>query len=147
MTNIIERFMSHVMPEPNTGCWLWISYGNPKGYGHFYVNNKTHRAHRFSYSLFVGNIPDGIQVLHKCDTPSCVNPDHLFLGTNHKNMIDKVLKGRHPSKLTQSQVDEIRTLSGTNTSIAKKYGVDRTLITRIKDGTIWNRPKPEYQPK
>lgn len=92
---ILERFIDKFIPEPNSGCWLWTAYTLPKGYGRIKVDGKAVLAHRVSHELHVGPIPEGLHVLHRCDTPSCVNPDHLFLGTPQDNMTDKMQKGRH----------------------------------------------------
>ena len=94
--NTIERFESKYIPEPNSGCWLWS--GSLRGsydYGQFSLTHtKPVPAHRFSYTTYRGDIPKGMLVLHTCDVPTCVNPDHLFLGTQDDNMRDKVNKGR-----------------------------------------------------
>ncbi len=80
-------------PEPNTGCWLWM-YGTAKaGYGCCTYLGEV-GAHRVSYVIHIGPIPSGQHVLHKCDVPQCVNPDHLVLGTNADNMADMARKGR-----------------------------------------------------
>lgn len=141
----LERFMKYVMPEPNTGCWFWIgAYIKTTNYGTFRFRNKMNRANRVSYTLFNGEITNGLFVLHKCDNRLCVNPDHLFLGTNKDNMIDMVSKGRQSrgekngmSKLTKEQVHKIRSIEGTNVSIAKIYGVTDVLISQIKKRQIW----------
>lgn len=87
------RFMAKVLKHEN-GCWLWQASGIPAGYGTFSVRGKKCRAHRVSYGLFVGPVPAEKCVLHKCDTPKCVNPEHLFLGTHLDNVRDKIRKGR-----------------------------------------------------
>lgn len=95
----VERFWSKVdkngpvIPYVGTPCWTWIAYKNPLGYGVFNAD-KINSAHRFSYELHYGKIPEGMLVCHKCDNPSCVNPEHLFLGTDKDNMIDRDKKGR-----------------------------------------------------
>jgi len=83
-------------------CWIWMGSRSKKGYGVFNIKGKQKKAHRISYEFHKGEIPDGLFVCHRCDTPQCINPDHLFLGTNHDNMQDAMNKGRfiynvHPS--------------------------------------------------
>lgn len=91
-----ERFMKFVSPEPNSGCWLWTGGTvQPGGYGVFAPRTSPQTtAHRVSWMLFVGPIPDGLQVCHHCDVRLCVNPDHLFLGTSQDNHSDMVRKKR-----------------------------------------------------
>lgn len=95
-----ERFDAAYIPEPNSGCWLWLRVLNKKddGYGTLRLNGICQSAHRVSWVLHRGTIPEGLWVLHRCDVPSCVNPDHLFLGTHQDNVDDKMRKGRHAQK-------------------------------------------------
>lgn len=90
-----ERFWSQVDKSGN--CWLWVGLKNVGGYGRIRVDGQQTTAHRFSYELHYGPIPDGMLVCHKCDTPACVNPSHLFLGTNLDNIQDRTQKGRTAS--------------------------------------------------
>lgn len=76
-------------------CWLWTSAVNRKGYGKFSVNKKQWSAHRLAFFLSTGSLPKELMVLHRCDVPACVNPEHLWLGTNQDNVDDKMRKGRH----------------------------------------------------
>lgn len=142
-----ERFPKRICKTET--CWLWTGNKDTNGYGHLTINHKTCLSHRVSFELFKHPIPDGLWVLHKCDNPSCVNPDHLFLGTPKDNTQDMIKKGRkalivgeaHPfSKLKCDDVRNIRTLRSDGVSqslIAKRYGVDQALISRIVNHKIW----------
>ena len=91
----IFRFFSRVTKESDQlGCWEWIGTITNEGYGVFGVEGGFSSAHRFSWKIHYGDIPDGLLVLHKCDNRKCVNPEHLFLGTHQDNMRDKIAKGR-----------------------------------------------------
>lgn len=84
------------IPEPMSGCWLWLGFCQENGYGQLHARSLGERtAHRASYVLHRGDIPKGSLICHKCDTPSCVNPDHLFIGTAKSNMEDMSNKNRH----------------------------------------------------
>lgn len=91
---VLERFEEKYCPEPNTGCWLWTGGTSKEGYGRIVVGGKKAGTHRVSWELHRGPIPDGLCVLHRCDTPPCVNPGHLFLGDKKANYDDMVAKGR-----------------------------------------------------
>lgn len=92
----LERFETKYLVDAVTNCWNWVRASCVTGYGQLFVNGKLMRAHRYSYQQFVGPLVDNKYVLHKCDNPACVNPDHLFLGTQQDNMIDKCNKGKQP---------------------------------------------------
>ncbi len=100
-----ERFLAKV--DSTQDCWLWQDALSPSGYGTFHMNGKNHRAHRISYLLFVGEIPKGHFVCHHCDNPRCVNPKHLFTGTNSDNMKDSGKKGRHWSTKHREKITAI----------------------------------------
>jgi hypothetical protein len=90
----LERIMRKVEPEPNTGCWLWTGAATIAGYGSITVDSIQTGAHRYMWALHNGPIPSGAFICHRCDTPSCVNPDHLFVGTPRDNTRDMWRKGR-----------------------------------------------------
>lgn len=145
MTFSIEDY---AIPEPNTGCWLWAKRATIRGYGHIWYRSTHLLAHRVAYEAYRGPIPDGMFVCHKCDTPSCVNPDHLFLGTHADNMADRDRKGRTPigearpnARLTADLVREIRSAreSGeTLHSLGRRFGVSHTTVHRIAMGRKWS---------
>lgn len=127
-----------------SGCWLYGGLVDQNGYGVVKAGGVPTRAHRYAYQLAKGSIPDGLHVCHTCDTPPCINPDHLYVGTNADNMRDRRERGRyatgdaHPyAKLTQAQVAEIRRTHRSRhkdfgtVALAQKYGVHRTYITSI----------------
>jgi predicted XRE-type DNA-binding protein len=144
----IERF--HKKYEINkSGCWLWTGGTRPNSKGVLYPRHWTNEsksigAHRFSFELVHGAIPQGMYVCHKCDTPLCVNPDHLFLGSHQDNMRDMVVKKRSfvgrgedkkgRAKLTNQQADQIRKMEISQSKIAALFGVSQTTIGRIKRG-------------
>ena len=140
-----ENFQSKILGEPNSGCFLWMGGCDKKGYGRFRTRGDEERlAHRFAWRFSYGEIPLGKQVLHKCDTPACVRPDHLFLGTNDDNMADKLRKGRqtrgerHPfAKFTDDDVLAIRSYVGPNKPLARAFGVDPATTRKIRNGTYW----------
>jgi hypothetical protein len=89
----IERYST---PVPECGCWLWTGSVDKSGYGTTKLDGKWRTMHRLSWEYHNGQIPKGLQVLHKCDVPSCINPEHLFLGTQKDNVHDGIRKGRYP---------------------------------------------------
>lgn len=128
------------MPEPNSGCQLWIGKSVRDGYGRLQFGGRNMNANRAAWIAYRGDIPAGMYVCHKCDVRACINPAHLFLGTHAENMADMVAKGRCPSargerhvqsKLTDAQRDAIRWDNRSKAIIAKEYGVSPALIYQI----------------
>lgn len=140
-----ERFFRSF--SKTEGCWLWTKSTNKYGYGIISDSGKGIRAHRLSWVLHNGPIPEGLFVLHHCDVRLCVRPDHLFLGTHQDNRADCVGKGRqargecqHSAKLTEGDVVLIRTyikIGLTLSSIADRFGVTKEAIYCIKHKKTW----------
>jgi hypothetical protein len=151
-----DRFWNKVKLAPENECWAWVGGKSRKGYGLFHPKDHTMHAHRFSWVLENGEIPDSLLVLHKCDNPSCVNPKHLFLGTNKENMEDMTRKGRrvgirlgksnfvalgdkNPStKIPDSEIHKIKTKYGSGSytyrTLAHEYKVSISQIQKIVRG-------------
>ncbi len=163
---IAERFAAKWRPDPKTGCWIWVGGLGSPGYGSINEGGRKGRqlrAHRVSYEIHIGPIPDGLCVCHRCDQPKCVNPAHLFLGTNNDNVADRHAKGRDASgnnsgmrmhyearsrgeknggggKLTESAVREIRRRAAggeTGTALAREFGVNKVTTCAIIRGKLW----------
>ena len=146
---LTERFWSKVNKDgpvpshvPSLGtCWVWTAGRYRSGYGSILANGKPRYAHRVSWEINVGPIPEGLHILHRCDTPPCVRPDHLFAGTVRENALDMVSKGRHafgaehPSaRLTWEQADKVRRRhadGATYAELAREYGVVDATIKRL----------------
>lgn len=124
--DIIAKIESNSIPEPNSGCWLWLQRPDKNGYGHIRIGDSKLIVHRASWAAFNGPIEPGAHVLHRCDNTSCVNPDHLFVGTRSDNMRDMVRKGRHGSARTAKGATYIGSLNKWQASI-KIDGVSRYL--------------------
>ena len=91
----LDAILEHrSIPEPNSGCRLWLAFLNATGYGQIRYKKRAYQAHRLAWIAKHGPIPEGLQVLHKCDVRSCINPDHLWLGTQADNIHDMIAKGR-----------------------------------------------------
>ena len=150
-----NRFWSRVYKGSESGCWDWLAHRTAKGYGGFRIGGKEIQAHRVSWIIHNGEIPkdtsgNTLHVLHKCDNPQCTNPDHLFLGTNADNMMDRDNKGRqanhegensNSSKLTEAEVLEIRKIYAlgrlSQIKIAKKYSVNNRQVSNIVTRKAW----------
>lgn len=152
--SLVERLERRTKHEGE--CWLWIGCVNNQGYGQITTGGKTLLTHRVAYEHLVGPIPEGMNALHRCDTPRCWNPAHLFLGTHADNIADKIAKKRHifgerhqwygrsnhgdahPStKITDADMADIRLLAGfglSHSAIAREYGVQQSCISRRLSG-------------
>lgn len=169
MRSLEDRFEGLTEWEPNSGCRLWTASANERGYGLVKAWGRTRLAHRVAWVMERGPIPKGLQICHRCDTPSCVNVQHFFLGTQAENLADMIRKGRsatgdrssarrHPealsrgerhkwAKLTEEQVKEIRRdyvwRSPTNglKALGRRYDVDHKTIWFIVARKTWMPPK------
>lgn len=135
------------------GCWDWTGARTAAGYGHFYIRGQHFYAHRLSFELNVGSIAVGLVVCHRCDRPSCVRPDHLFLGTDKDNSDDKIRKGRlvmppvrkgadhHSARLSADNVRSIRSSFACGESgraLASRFGVSASAVSAIVRGRTWS---------
>jgi len=140
----IDQFLQQIYPEPNTGCWLWGGRSDNKGYGRLSHMGRFQLAHRFSYFINKGHFDITKNVLHICDNPPCVNPDHLYLGDQKQNNIDRDTRGRQRtkrgsehklSKFSPEQVVEIRNIysreSMPSRKLARIYRCSQKAIMNI----------------
>lgn len=126
-----------------SGCRLWTGGGLVSGYGEVAIQGVRHRTHRLSYETFVGPVPDGYYVCHRCDVPACISPEHLFLGTVLENTRDSVVKRRNRRKLTEDEVGRIRTeLTTSVRGMARELGVSAALVSYIRQGRAWKHLLP-----
>lgn len=145
-----DRFLLYVSPCPLTGCWWWTGGTTRGGYGAFWLGptRGLTRANRASFEIFKGPLREGMNALHTCDQTACVNPAHLFEGTQADNMRDMAEKHRHPgpglagersptAKLTESDVLEIRRAAGGVVAIAEQFGVSKSLVSAIRLRAAW----------
>lgn len=143
----IERFERQVTKTAD-GCWIWSGAVGVDGYGKFFGDGRLLHAHRWYWMHLRGQLPSSISVLHRCDTPLCVNPDHLFTGTTADNMADKVKKQRQArgsrngrAKLTEAIVlDARRERNEAGTSFARlaaKYGVSKVAMRNAVTGKAY----------
>ena len=143
---LFERFLANFDVGDTNACWDWKGYCFTRGYGRIGKGRVTLRAHRVSWEYYRGPIPEGLLVCHHCDNPKCVNPNHLFLGTDRDNAMDAIKKGRRSSmvgeknyncKLTEKDVLAIREDNRFQKIIAKDYGVRQAEISSIKLKKRW----------
>lgn len=141
---IMERLWSKTKLNEKTGCLEWTGF--VQRYGRIFYNGKSHLAHRVAWEITYGEIPENLVVCHHCDNPKCVNPKHLFIGTQTDNVADRERKGRNivqkgekcgTAKLTEEQVKEILKSKLSLTKCAKLYGVTPQAISMIRNRKNW----------
>lgn len=151
-----NRFWAKVKIGGLEECWSWnAALHSKKGYGSFHAE-RPDKSHRIAFRLSRGVIPVGAHVLHRCDNPGCCNPVHLFIGTNHDNVLDAKAKGRRcvgtrmkDAKLSYDKADEIRKLRAQGISFRKlgrMFGVNHSQIRRICKDLIWVRQPAQLLP-
>lgn len=145
----MDELKSKYVQISASGCWVWgAPKNNTNRYGSVQYQRKKWKAHRLFYTFFKGEIPKGLYVCHSCDNPFCVNPEHLFLGTQADNMRDMRLKGRSDkvkkqgsangrAKLTSANVIAIRSSDISHNALARTYGVNPTTIASIRKNMLW----------
>jgi hypothetical protein len=148
MRTLIERFENKYIPEPNSGCFIWLGALSNVGYGRISYYGKNRLAHRVAWIITNGD-PQEFFVCHRCDNPLCVNVDHLFLGTHQENMDDMRNKKRmkmppHPcgvnhhfAVLTPKDILDIRLDNRLQKEISKSYNISQSVISNIKTGKTW----------
>lgn len=142
MKTLAEKIQDKYIVDDN-GCWRWTAYLNAKGYGTMFHEGKTLLAHRASWIVAGKELPDDMELCHRCDTRDCINPDHLFVGTHQDNMTDMVEKKRHvarygwdnnKTKLSRDDVLFIRGSGASINTLAAMFGVSRTAIRLVQKG-------------
>lgn len=133
-----------------TQCWNWIGQKGHTGYGRFKIGKARYSSNRVAYAIAYGHVPKDRFVCHACDNPSCVRPDHLFLGTPYDNTMDKIRKNRQArgsqigsALLTEEQVKEILQDKRSHLTISKDYNVSKSTIGKIKTGVNWSHLRDE----
>lgn len=151
---LFQRLERNSIPEPNSGCLLWTGAVDHSGHGVITIWNDegtkavTTSPHRVAWQLHRGPIPEGMCICHKCDVPSCINPDHLWLGSNDDNMADMVRKKRangfkpgskhRRSKLTEENIRDIRTSNASGVTLAQRYGISTANVSLIRSRKAWS---------
>lgn len=157
--SVADRFWEKVQKGGEDDCWPWLACADDRGRGRFGIGSTANKARkmlfasRVSYELSFGSIEPGLVVCHRCDNPRCVNPRHLFLGTQSDNIKDMFAKGRqrdqrgsshHAAKLTEADVLAIRDAAGiTHRELGLRYGIVRAHVSGIRSGRAWLHVKPK----
>lgn len=146
---IINRLLKHSQPEPNSGCWLWLRAIDQKNYGKMGITwggrQISTLAHRASFQAFRGQIPDGMEVCHRCDNTYCINPEHLFVGTHADNMQDAALKKRFSAcgakngfhRFSDEDIKAIRGSPMRVCDLARIYKASTSSISQIRNRISW----------
>ncbi len=153
MNTLKEIFEGKFTRRSKNNCWLWEGSRQTNGYGRIGFNKKYYKAHRLSYAFYKGDVPNDLEVCHKCDNPPCINPNHLFLVTHQENIQNMIDKGRSnfvgsppgekagSTKLTDKQVREIRAKYKPKiynmSTLAKQYKVSKVCIFLILKRKNW----------
>jgi hypothetical protein len=144
--DLAEFITYRSIPEPNSGCLIWLGAVDDYGYGWMRGGHRPDRTHRLMWRSVRGEIPLGMCVLHHCDNPACCNPDHLYIGTKADNARDRVCRNREAdhrgekngrAKITLEQADEIFNSVENQCVLAARYGITQGMVSRIKRGAAW----------
>lgn len=141
MTNK-ERFWANVLVKGPNDCWPWTAGVTVQGYGQFYIDGKTERAHRLVLK-WEGRLPRGLQGLHTCDNPSCCNPSHLYAGSDADNKRDVIARRRKAgqrnpaAKLTEKDALTILMSADSQAELARRFGIHKSTVSSIKTGKRW----------
>lgn len=145
--SVEQRLQQRIAYEPNSGCWLWMGRMDRNGYGVMINRGRLLWAHRAAWQVWRGEIPDGMRICHRCDTPACINPDHHFLGTQRDNIRDASRKGRMAcgerqgnAKLKSADVIAIRELAAQGVyqrKIAAQFGITQPAVSEIVSRRKW----------
>lgn len=142
LLGVFEKRLS--LPDDPDGCWIWRGSKTNAGYGRLFHKGHSEYAHRFAFRMLVGPLAKGLQVCHRCDNPSCVNPNHLFSGTNKENSDDRDAKGRcqrgsghYKARLSEDDVRRILRSDLPTSVLAALFGVSAPTISEIRHRKTW----------